>query len=327
MKTLVTGGTGYVGSSLVRLLLEQGEEVRCLVREGSRTANIDGLPVEIARGDVGDEGSLRRSVKGCGRVYHLAALYANWVSDPSLMYRVNVDGTRNVLQACREGEVERVVHCSSVAALGAHGKTPADESASFNLQSTQDPYYLSKHGAEQVALEFAASGLPLVIVNPSNPLGPRDRTPTPTGALILHVLRGALPGYVEGGINLITMTDCVRGMAAAMERGRPGERYVLGNRNVSVKEYFDLIVAVAGKGRSPSIRFPRWMAVLSGHGYELLARVTGKPPVTTASWVRVGSHTSWWDCRKAREELGLPQTPVEEGLAEALRWFEQNGYL
>ena len=178
-----------------------------------------------------------------------------------------------------------------------------------------------------MASEFASGGLPVIIVNPSNPLGPRDRAPTPTGALILHVIRGALPGYVDGGVNLIHMSDCVHGILAAMERGRPGERYILGNRNVSVKEYFDLIVKVAGRGRSPSLRFPTWMAVLSGHGYELLARLTGKPPVTSASWVRVGSHYSWWDCRKAREELGLPQTPVEDGLTEAVRWFDGEGYL
>jgi dihydroflavonol-4-reductase len=243
------------------------------------------------------------------------------------MYQVNEEGTRNMLTACREEGVARVVYCSSVAALGAHGPTPADESAQFNLNATRDHYYISKFRAEQIALTFAREGLPLVIVNPSNPIGPRDIGPTPTGALILNIVKKRLPAYVDGGINLIDMGDCARGIVAAMEKGRIGEKYILGCRNVRIKEYFDLIVRVAGRGLSPPLRLPRWLAVASAYGYEALAWITGRPPITSSSWVRVGSHYSWWNCSKAIRELGLGQRPVEESLAEALAWFKEKGYL
>ena len=327
MTTLITGATGFIGSAVARELTDKGEKIRCLVRESSNMKNLDGLPVEIAIGDIRDIDSVQRALKGCDRVYHLAAVYANWLPDPGVMYRINEEGTRSVLTACRKAGIQKTVYCSSVAALGAHGKTPADESAQFNLNSTKDHYYISKYRAEQVALEFARIGLPVVIVNPSGPIGPRDIAPTPTGALIINLLKGKFPGYVDGGINLIDVTDCARGIVAAMEKGQTGEKYILGNRNVSIKEYFDLIVQVAGKGKSPSLRIPGWMAVLSGFGYQILARITGKPPVTSASWARVCSHYSWWDCTKARENLGLRQRPLEESIGEAIEWFKKNEYL
>lgn len=326
MTALVTGATGYIGSAVIRVLLEKKRAVRCLVRQTSNLKNLKGLDVESVFGDIRDMNSLFRALEGCDIVYHLAAIYANWLPDSGLMYQVNEEGTRNMLTACKNAGIRKIVYCSSVAALGAHGKDPANESAAFNLNSTRDHYYISKFRAEQVALEFIRRGLPVVIVNPANPIGPRDIAPTPTGALIIDILKGKLPGYVEGGINLIDLTDCAKAIVAAMEKGKTGEKYVLGNRNVSIKEYFDLIVKVAGRGKSPFIKLPRWMAVFSGHGYQLLARVTGKPPVTSASWVRVGSHYSWWDSSKAREQLNLGQRPPEESIAEAVEWFDRNGY-
>jgi len=327
MTVLITGATGYIGSAVLRRLLEAGENVRCLVRETSRMKNFDGLRVEIACGDVCDMHSVLRALDGCQRVYHLAALYANWLPKPGMMYRVNEEGTRNVLSACRDAGVERIVYCSSVAALGAHGRIAADESAEFNLASTRDHYYISKYRAEQVALQFVRRGLPVIIVNPSNPIGPRDVNPTPTGALIINIIKGRLPAYVDGGINLIDVSDCARAVVTAMEKGQAGERYILGNRNISIKQYFDLVVQVAGRGKSPRIRIPAAAAAFSGYGYQLLARITGKPPVTSASWARVGSHYSWWDCTKARQQLGLGQRPVEESIAEAVEWFADNGYI
>jgi dihydroflavonol-4-reductase len=327
MTVLVTGATGFIGSAVARELSEKGTRIRCLVRETSSMKNLDGLYVEIAHGDISDIDSVHRAMKGCDRVYHLAAVYASWLPDPGLMYRANEEGTRNVLTACREAGVQKVVYCSSVAALGAHGKKPANESARFNLNSTKDHYFISKYRAEQVALEFARTDLPVVIVNPSSPIGVRDIAPTPTGALIINLLKGKFPGYVDGGINLIDVTDCARGIVAAMEKGQAGQKYILGNRNVSIKDYFDLIVNVAGKGKSPTLRIPAGMAVFSGWGYQMLSRITGKPPVTSASWARVGSHYSWWDCTRAREELNLGQRPLEESIADAIMWFETNGYL
>jgi dihydroflavonol-4-reductase len=325
MTILVTGATGYIGSAVVRALLDKGENIRCMVRQTSDRQNLEGLDVEYAYGDVRDIDTIRHALKSCDRAFHMAALYAIWLPKPGLMYQINEEGTRNFLLACKEANVEKIVYCSSVAALGAHGKNPANETARFNLNATKDHYYISKYRAEQIALKFAREGLPVVVVNPSNPIGPRDIGPTPTGALILSIIKKKLPGYVDGGINLIDMTDCARGIVSAMEKGAPGEKYILGNRNLTIKEYFDLIVRVAGCGRSPFIRLPSWIAVCSGFGYELLSLATRKPPITSASWVRVGSHYSWWDCAKARRELALGRRPIEESLAEAVEWFRSNG--
>jgi len=327
MKILVTGGTGFIGAAVVRLLLEDGLPVRCLVRKESDLSNLDGLDVEYAHGDVIDMDSVRRALDGCDRVIHLAAIYAIWMKDPNRMYRVNVNGTHKVLTACREAGVQKVVYVSSTAALGAHGKVPANEDAEFNMASVGDHYFISKFQSEQLALDFAAKGLPVTIVNPSVPLGPRDIKPTPSGAIIINVLKGKLPGYIDGGLNLIDVGDCARGIVNALSRGAVGRKYVLGNRNVSMKEFFDLIVKVAGSGKSPRIKFPVFMAVQSGYAEELVARFTGKPPVNTAAWVRVGSHYSWWDSSRAVRELGLPQTPVEKSIAQAIEWFRGKAYL
>ncbi|HEY5490261.1 MAG TPA: SDR family oxidoreductase [Gemmatimonadaceae bacterium] len=327
MKILVTGGTGFIGAAVVRLLLEDGLPVRCLVRKESDLSNLDGLDVEYAHGDVIDMDSVRRALDGCDRVIHLAAIYAIWMKDPNRMYRVNVNGTHKVLTACREAGVQKVVYVSSIAALGAHGKVPANEDAEFNMASVGDHYFISKFQSEQLALDFAAKGLPVTIVNPSVPLGPRDIKPTPSGAIIINVLKGKLPGYIDGGLNLIDVGDCARGIVNALSRGAVGRKYVLGNRNVSMKEFFDLIVKVAGSGKSPRIKFPVFMAVQSGYAEELVARFTGKPPVNTAAWVRVGSHYSWWDSSRAVRELGLPQTPVEKSIAQAIEWFRGKAYL
>lgn len=330
MKILVTGGTGFIGAAVVRLLLDDGLPVRCLVRKESdfnNPGNLDGLDVEYAHGDVTDMDSVRRALDGCDRVIHLAAIYAIWMKDPNRMYRVNVNGTHKVLTACREAGVQKVVHVSSTAALGAHGKVPANEDAEFNMASVGDHYFISKFQSEQLALDFAAKGLPVTIVNPSVPLGPRDIKPTPSGAIIINVLKGKLPGYIDGGLNLIDVGDCARGIVNALSRGAVGRKYVLGNRNVSMKEFFDLIVKVAGRGRSPRIKFPVFMAVQSGYAEELVARFTGKPPVNTAAWVRVGSHYSWWDSSRAVRELGLPQTPLEKSIAQAIEWFRGKAYL
>ncbi len=327
MTILVTGATGFIGAAVVRTLLDDGLTVRCLVRTNSDRSNLAGLALEYAEGDVTDLDSIRRALPGCDQVIHMAAIYAIWMKDPNLMYRVNVNGTHKVLTACREASIEKVVYVSSTAALGAHGKTPANECAEFNMARTGDHYFISKYQSEQLVLDFAARGLPVTIVNPSVPLGPRDIKPTPSGALIINVMKGLLPGYIDGGLNLIDVRDCARGIVNALSRGKRGEKYVLGNRNVSMKEFFDLIVKVAGSGKAPAIRFPVFMAVQSGYAYELLARITGKPPINTAAWVRVGSHYSWWDSSRAVRELGLPQTPVEESIAQAISWFREQAYL
>lgn len=330
MTVLVTGATGFLGSAVARTLLQDGHKVRCLVRKGSDLSNLVGLPLDYAQGDVTDLDAVRLAVQGCDKVIHLAAIYSHWMRDYGPMYRVNVNGTHKVLTACREAGVSKVVHVSSVAALGAHsgpGRPPANETVEFNLARAGAPYFLTKHLSEQVALDFAAKGLPLTIVNPTVILGPNDRLPTPSGAMILHVLKGRMPGYIRGGMNLVDVRDCARGTVNALERGRVGEKYILGNRNVEMKEFFDLIVRVAGFGTSPRIKFPVFMAVQSAHLEELMAWLTGKPPVNTAAWVRVGSEYLWWDSSKAVRELGLPQRPAEESIADAITWFRAKGLL
>jgi dihydroflavonol-4-reductase len=327
MKVLITGGSGYIGSAVVRELLNSGGKAKVLVRETADLRNLDGLDVDLVYGDITDFHSIKEALRGCDRVFHLAAIYAIWLPDPKMMYWVNVQGTRNVLEACLQKKIKKVVYTSSVAALGAHGKgRPADESAGFNLWHTRDHYYLSKFQAEQTALDYNRRGLPVVIVNPTNPCGPRDMAPTPNGQLIINIIKSKLPGYVDGGINVSDIDDTAKGHVLAMETGKPGEKYILGNTNVSVKEYFDLIAQIGG-GKSPSIKIPKSVAVLSGYLYQGLAEITRKPPVTTAAWVRVGSEYSFWDSSKAVNELGMPQTPIRESIKNAIDWFRENGYL
>jgi dihydroflavonol-4-reductase len=327
MKTLITGGSGYIGSAVVRELLNNGGKANVLVRENDDLRNLEGLDVDLIYGDITDFHSIKDALRGCDRVFHLAAIYAIWLPDPKMMYWANVQGTKNVLEACLQKKIKKVVYTSSVAALGAHGKErPADESAAFNLWHTKDHYYLSKFRAEQAALDYHRRGLPIAIVNPTNPCGPRDMAPTPNGQLIINIISGKLPGYVDGGINVSDIDDTAKGHVLAMENGKPGEKYVLGNTNVSVKEYFDLIAQIGG-GKSPAIKIPQSVAVLSGYLYQGLAEITRKPPVTTAAWVRVGSEYSFWDSSKAVNELGMPQTPIRESIKNAIDWFKENDYL
>ncbi len=327
MKILVTGGSGYIGSAVVRELLNGKDKIKVLARKSDDLRNLEGLDVELAYGDITDFHSIIDALKGCDRMFHLAAIYAIWLPDPKMMNWVNVQGSKNVFEACLQKKIKKVVYTSSVAALGAHGKErPADETAQFNLWHTKDPYYLSKFHAEQLALDYFRRGLPLVIVNPTNPCGPRDMMPTPNGQLIINIIQGKLPGYVDGGINVSDIDDTAKGHVLAMQKGKPGEKYVLGNTNVSVKEYFDLIAQIGG-GKSPSMRIPTSVAVFSGYLYQLLAAITRKPPVTTAAWVRVGSEYSFWDSSKAVEELGMPQTPIRESIKNAIDWFKENGKL
>jgi dihydroflavonol-4-reductase len=324
MPVLVTGGSGFVGSAIVLELLKRGQPVRTLVRSRERLGNLEGLDVEVVEGDLLDCDSLERALRGCEQVFAAAALYANWLPEPTLIERVNIQGTHNLLEMCLHGG-QRVVYTSSTAALGAHGHQPANESARFNLEEVGDAYYVSKYRAEQVALDMAAQGLDVVIVNPTNPVGPRDIKPTPTGALILSVLKRALPGYVDGGINLIDVDDVAIGHVLAMEKGKPGERYVLGNANLSIHDYFDLIGEVAGV-TPPGIELPKSFARLAAFGYTAVARITNTPPLTTPAWVEIGSRYSFWDSSKAVRELGLPQHSIQESIARAVQWFRERGY-
>ena len=327
MRAFVTGGTGFIGSSVVRVLLERNVGVRALCRAGSDRRNLDGLDVEIVEGDLRDLGSLRHGIEGCELVFHVGALYSFWVRPAGLIYEVNIDGTRNVFDAAAEAGVERIVYTSSVAALGLHEDgTPADETTETSLDRIPGDYKKTKYLAEQVALDYAKE-LPIVIVNPSFPVGPRDRKPTPTGQTILDFLNRKMPAYIETGMNVVDVEDCALGHWLAAEAGRIGERYILGGENVTMKEMLDLLADIAGLS-APRVRVPYRpilaLSYLNAAFCRLFPKVT---PRMTPETIRMSSHYMYFDPSKAVRELGFPQTPARDALAKAVEWFRENGYV
>ena len=327
MKKLVTGATGFIGSSLVRELMKDGLEVKVLVREKSDTRNIDGLDVERVYGDIRDGASVKSALKGCDTFYQTAALYASWAPDSKIFYDINVEGTKIALNAALEQGVEKVVYTSTIAAVGFYGADhPANEDVEFNLWDTGDHYIRSKHLGEVEAKKFCEKGLPLVIVNPAGPIGVRDIKPTPTGKMIIDVIEKKMPGYIEGGINLVDVEDVARGHILAAQKGRIGERYILGNENLPIKDYFELIGKVAGV-EPPKMKIPYSLALLIGYGYQFVSTITKKPPVLTAPMVRSGSKYLYFNCSKAVKELHFPQTPIRTSIEKAVNWFKENGYI
>ena len=327
MKTLVTGATGFIGSTLVRELLKDGVEVRVLVRENSDTRNIDGLDVEKAYGDIRDSESMKSALKGCETFYQTAALYAFWMPDSKVFYDVNVEGTKTALNAALEQGLEKVVYTSTIAAIGFHGAdSPANEEAEFNLWETGDHYCRSKYLGEVEALKVCKKGLPLVIVNPAGPIGVRDIKPTPTGKIIIDVLNKKMPGYIDGGLNFVDVEDVARGHILAAQKGRIGERYILGNANLSVGDYFKLIGEVSGV-ELPKLRIPYPVAIALGYGYQFVSNIAKRPPSLTAPMVRMGSKYAYFDVSKAVNELCFPQTPIKGAVEKAVNWFRENGYV
>ena len=326
MKKLVTGSTGFIGSAITRGLIEDGEEVKVLIRNTSDTRNIDHLDVERAYGDIRDGDAMKRALEGCDTLYFTAAYFAHWAPDPKLLYDVNVGGTRASLKAALEAGVERVVYTSTNNAIAASGPVPADEEKAFNYWQSGDHYSMSKYIAENEARMFVTRGLPVVMVNPTLVIGTNDIKPTPSGQMIIDVVKQKMPGYIDGGINIVDVDDVARGHILAAKKGRIGERYLLGNRNISVRDYLKRIADIAGV-RPPNIKIPYRMALALGYLFEAGAFLTKRPPVVTASEVRIGKMTEWYDCAKAVNELGLPQTHIDVTIGKALNWFEANGYL
>jgi dihydroflavonol-4-reductase len=324
---LVTGGTGFVGSHVVRALLARGDAVRCLARPGGRRDNLAGLQVEIAEGDLTDHASLVPAMKGVKTVYHVAADYRLWVRDRDELYKANVGGTYNVLHAASEAGVSRIVYTSSVAALGltADG-SPANESTPVVRDRIIGHYKKSKYDAERVAISWAARGLPVVIVNPSTPVGERDIKPTPTGQMIVDFLNRRMPAYVDTGLNLIDVRDVAAAHLLAAERGKPGEKYILGNRDMTLKEILHTLFALTGLP-APRTRLPHWIPLAFSACDTALSRVTGRPPRASFESVRMSTHRMFFDAARAVRELGLPQTPVEQALGRAVAWFRENGYV
>jgi len=326
MDVLVTGGTGFVGANLVRELIADGQRVRVLARQGGDRRALEGCAVDVVDGDLLDPGSVRAAVAGTRRVYHVAADYRLWAPDPRALYRANVEGTRNVLEAAAEAGVERIVYTSTVGAVGIpKDGTPGDERTPVSLGDMVGAYKASKFLAERVAGEFAARGAPVVTVNPSAPIGPWDVKPTPTGRMIVDFLRGRMLGSLDTGLNVVHVRDVARGHILAGERGRIGARYVLGNQNLSLIEIFQALARITGIP-APRLRVPYAVAWLAAAAMEGVATVTRRAPPVPLTAVRMARKRMYFSAAKAVSELGLPQTSVGQALADAVDWFVERGY-
>jgi dihydroflavonol-4-reductase len=326
MPSLVTGGTGFVGANVARELVAAGETVRVLARPGGDRRALDGVAVEFVEGDLLDPASLRRAVRGVRTVYHVAADYRLWAPDPSVLYRTNVDGTRAVLEAAGEAGVGRIVYTSSVGALGIpKDGRPGTEDTPVSLADMVGDYKRSKFLGEQVALELARRGLPVVVVNPSAPVGPWDVKPTPTGQMIVDFMRGRMIATVDTGLNVVHVRDVARGHLLAAERGKPGERYILGHRDLPLNEIFGILADLTGR-RPPRFRVPYALAWIGAACFEVAARLTRRPPAVPLTAVRMARKRMYFSAARAVRELGLPQTDVRVALGDAVAWFQAHGY-
>ena len=328
MQAFVTGATGFLGSHVARVLCEQGAKLRCLVRATSNLKNLQGLPAETVTGDLRDPVSLEKAMAGCDTVFHVAADYRLWVRDPQEMYRSNVDGTRALLQAARKNDVRRLVYTSSVATIGfkTNGSL-ADEDSPVSVSDMIGHYKRSKFMAEQVALEAGRSGMHVVTVNPTTPVGEGDVKPTPTGRIVLDFLKRKFPAYVETGLNLVDVRECARGHLAALERGTPGHRYILGGENLTLKQILDKLGDITGLP-SPKIKLPYIFAFATGVIDETITgRMLNKEPRATIDAVRMGKKMMFATSAKAERELGWKIVPVNDALRRAVEWFRANGYV
>ena len=327
MKAFVTGATGFVGSHVALVLAGEGADLRLLVRAGSDTQNIESLNAERVVGDLLDPASIEKAIAGCDTVFHVAADYRLWVRDPEQMYRANVEGTRAILESARKNKVRRVVHTSSVATMGftSNGHL-ADEGSPVKLESMIGPYKRSKFMAEQLALKAGASGMDVVVVNPTTPVGEQDIRPTPTGRIVVDFLKKKFPAYVDTGLNLVDVRDCARGHVTALEKGRSGERYILGGENLTLKQILDKLAAITGLP-SPRVRVPYVMALATGVVDEMVTgRLLGREPRATIDAVRMGRKKMFVSSAKAERELGWNPSPVDGALGRAVEWFQVHGY-
>ena len=334
MRCFVTGASGFIGANLVHALVARGHSVRALLRPGADLRGLAGAGFETVRGDLTDGVSaLARAMAGCDWCFHVAASYALWLPDYAPMFRANVDGTRDLLTAAHQAGCSRIVYTSTVGCIGLprpgpDGVTrPTDETTPVDEGQMSNPYKLSKWRAEVVARDLAAAGLPIVLVHPSAPIGPRDVKPTPTGQVIVDFLRRKMPAYLDTGLNWVHVRDVAEGHVLAAERGRPGERYILGHAegNWTMKEALDTLSELTGLP-APGFRVPHAVALGAAHVDEWLARWTGKPPTAPLAGVRMARYKMWFSPAKAIRELGLPQTPPRQAMAEAIDWFRTHGH-
>ncbi|MCM0591153.1 MAG: hopanoid-associated sugar epimerase [Gloeotrichia echinulata IR180] len=326
MQAFVTGGTGFIGAHLVRLLLQEGYTVKALVRPSSNLENLRGLEVEIVSGDLNDP-NLWKQMLGCQYLFHVAAHYSLWQTDRELLYRHNVEGTRNVLDAAQKAEIERSVYTSSVAAIGVgeSGKV-VDETHQSPLNKLVGDYKKSKFLAEQAAMQAAAAGQQIVVVNPSSPIGPLDIKPTPTGDIILRFLRRQMPFYMDTGLNFIDVRDVVRGHLLALQRGKSGDRYILGYQNLPLKELLEQLAHLTGI-KAPQQAVPAWLPLSVAWVDEKILAPLGKLPSVPLDGVRMAQQPMYYDASKAVRELGLPQSSLTTALKDAVDWFVSQRYV
>lgn len=333
MKCFVTGASGFVGSNLVHELLEQGHRVKALVRADSNLLGIKGADVELVRGDVGDRPGLTAAMRGCDWCFHVAASYHLWLPDYAPMYAANVEGTRNVLEAAHKAGCSRIIYTSTVGCVGLPATqngnlTGSDESMAVNPRQMNGHYKRSKLQAEVVAYELFDKGIPIVVVNPCAPIGPRDVKPTPTGRVILDFLNHKMPAYLDTGFNLVHVRDVARGHILAAEAGKLGERYILGHAegNWTLKQCLDKVAELADLP-APRIKLPYPMALAAAYVDEGIAWMSGRPPKVPLAGVQMARNKMFFNPAKAVRELNIPQTPPEEGLRDAVNWFLENGYV
>ncbi|MEO7096650.1 MAG: NAD-dependent epimerase/dehydratase family protein, partial [Polyangiales bacterium] len=327
---------GFIGSAVVRRLLADGRSVRAIIEPNAKTGALDEVEREAKKqvdrvtADVVDFDAMARALEGCSTLFHLAAIYKTWMPDPTAIYRVNVEGTTSTLLAAQRARIKKVVYTSSIAAVGIEGESStehalATENTRFDLFPIANEYILTKWLSERVAMRFASSGLPVTIVNPAFPFGPRDSVPTPTGRIVISLLKGEVPGVGDGGFNCIDVDDVASAHVAAETKGRIGERYILGDHNVTMKQFFDLVCEVGGV-KAPKLPLPKTLSAAIALGMELWAdHVSHEEPPATYRSIRYAQRHAWFDPTKARTELGLPSTPLRTSLERAIAWFRKAG--
>ncbi len=330
MTVLVTGGTGFIGSAVVRALLARGDAVRVIVRSNSNRRLLDGLDVEIVIGDLDDPPSLKAAIAGCKALYHVAADYRLWVPNPDQIYQTNVEGSRHLMRAAADTGVERIVYTSSVATLGLTGsRTPADETTPTNLAQMIGHYKRSKFLAEQIVQAMIDDeGLPAIIVNPSAPVGPRDAKPTPTGRLVVDAARGRMPAYIDTGLNVVHVDDVAQGHLLAFERGRIGERYILGGDDMALGEILSAIATLTGV-REPRLKLPIGLIMPVAYITEAIWRLMrqSREPFVTVDGLKMAKKLMFFSSAKAKAELGYHAQPATVAFQDALDWYRQHGYL
>jgi len=326
MTTLVTGAAGFLGSHVTRQLVARGEDVRVLMRPSSTNRAIADLPLEYVTGDLRDPASLDRAMQGVQRVFHVAADYRLWARRKREIYDSNVGGTKNVLEAAKRAGVEKLIYTSTVATIAVDRPQPPNESTNARLEEMVGHYKRSKWMAEQEALGAAKAGLPVVVVMPTTPVGPWDWKPTPTGKIILDFLNGKMPGYVETGLNFVGVEECAAGHLMAAEKGKVGERYLLGGENLTLKAMLDTLSTITGL---PQVRLkiPHGLALGVAYANTVFSRLIGRAPGIPVEGVKIARHMMFVDCSRAQQELGFNAGPVAAALERAVRWYEANGYI